>query len=87
MSSNSSNIGRSGNIDQFGTYLNEIRGSTLIERILERTRQGPLTLGALVKELDGNPQDVVSALMKAEELGFVRLEKQADETVVMPLTK
>lgn len=87
MGSNSSSSNMSGNIDNFGTYLNEIRGSTLMERILERTRQGPVTLGALAKELDGSPQEVVSALVKAAELGFVRLEKQSDETVVIPNMK
>jgi hypothetical protein len=78
----------SGSIDNFGTYLNEIRGSTLMERILElTTHKGALPIGMLVKYLDGNPQEVVSAVMKAEELGFVRLEKQSDETMVIPLTK
>lgn len=83
----SNSVDKLGNVDNFGTYLNEIRGSTMIERILDRASHGSVTLGALVKELDGNPQDVVSALVKAEELGFVRLEKHSDETVVIPLRK
>jgi Mn-dependent DtxR family transcriptional regulator len=74
-------------IDNFGTYLSEMRGSTLMEKILQRVRQGPVTIGILAKELEGSPQDVVSAVVKAEELGLVRLNKQGDETVVIPLTR
>ncbi|QOZ77194.1 hypothetical protein XH83_18095 [Bradyrhizobium sp. CCBAU 53351] len=88
MGSNSWGADKVGSIDVFGTYLNEIRGSTLMERILDlTTHKGALPISILVKHLDGNPQEVVSALMKAEELGYVRLEKQADETMVIPLTK
>jgi hypothetical protein len=74
-------------IDNFGTYLNEMRGSTIMERMLQRTREGAVTVGALAKELDGSPQDVVSAVVRAEELGLVKLDKQGDETLVIPLSK
>jgi phage gp45-like len=75
----------SSSVDSFGTYLSEIRGSTLMEKILARARAGSVTIGDLVKQLDGNPQDVVAAIVKAEDLGFIRLDKQGDDTVITPL--
>lgn len=73
------------NIDSFGTYLSEMRGSTVMERMLALARRGEVSIGDLVKELDGNPQDVVSAVVQAEDQGLVRLDKKGDETIVTPL--
>jgi hypothetical protein len=71
--------------DYFGTYLKEVRGVTALEQVLERLQSGAQTVGQLATELPVPPEEIASAIAQAEKLGYVRLEKSGDETLVVPL--
>lgn len=68
--------------DPFGTYLDGVSGLTVFERVLTDLAHGSKTISELARDVDSTPQEVVSAVAKAEQLGYVRLEKQGDETTV-----
>lgn len=68
--------------DVFGTYLEEVKGRTAIEQVLERLKTKPRSVGELTRELNFSPEEIASAIAKASQLGMVQLETTGDETLV-----